>query len=252
MSGSLNTTFRRVIIRGEDGTVADVTPAGELKIAGSFTADPVIGAATEAKQDAGNASLVTLAGTVAAGHLQVDVLSGGGGGMQYTEGDTDATITGTVVMWEDGSDTIRAVSATKPLPTDPQDRALRDGGKVDVAALDQYTPIDADTGGGTSNVLPVGLMFPASGGAVIATGDATQGLDVDVTRLPKFIESFAYDGSDNLVYAGKAAPGTATSTAAWQVRKLSYTGANLVTVQYADGSLAFARTWDGRAGYTYS
>jgi hypothetical protein len=51
-------------------------------------------------------------------HLQVDVLSGGGGGTQYTEGDTDATITGTAVMWEDATDTLRAVSSAKPMPVD--------------------------------------------------------------------------------------------------------------------------------------
>lgn len=39
-----------------------------------------------------------------------------GGGTEYTEGDTDATITGGVIMWEDTSDTIVATSAAKPLP----------------------------------------------------------------------------------------------------------------------------------------
>lgn len=39
-----------------------------------------------------------------------------GGGTQYTEGATDATITGTAVLWEDTSDTLRPVSAAKPLP----------------------------------------------------------------------------------------------------------------------------------------
>ena len=43
-------------------------------------------------------------------------ISGGAGGTQYTEGNTDASITGTAMMWEDGSDTLRAVSAAKPLP----------------------------------------------------------------------------------------------------------------------------------------
>ena len=52
------------------------------------------------------------------GHLQVDILSGGSGGTEYTEGDTDTTITGVAVLWEDASDTLRAVSAAKPLPTD--------------------------------------------------------------------------------------------------------------------------------------
>lgn len=46
-------------------------------------------------------------------------VSGGGGGTQYTEADTDATITGTAILWEDTSDTLRAVSAAKPLPVTP-------------------------------------------------------------------------------------------------------------------------------------
>lgn len=49
----------------------------------------------------------------------LDVNGGGGGGgsgIQYTEGDTDATITGTAIMWEDSSDTLRSVSSAKPLP----------------------------------------------------------------------------------------------------------------------------------------
>lgn len=51
------------------------------------------------------------------GHLQVDVLSGGGsGGTQYTEGDTDASITGTAILWEDTGDTLSTVAAQKPLP----------------------------------------------------------------------------------------------------------------------------------------
>ncbi len=45
-------------------------------------------------------------------------VTGGGGGTEYTEGDTDASITGSAIMWEDGSDTLRAVSAAKPFPVD--------------------------------------------------------------------------------------------------------------------------------------
>lgn len=42
-----------------------------------------------------------------------------GGGTQYTEGDTDSTITGTAAMWEDSGDTLRAVGMAKPLPIQP-------------------------------------------------------------------------------------------------------------------------------------
>jgi hypothetical protein len=45
-----------------------------------------------------------------------DQISSFGGGTQYTEGDTDASITGTALLWEDTSDTLRPVSAAKPLP----------------------------------------------------------------------------------------------------------------------------------------
>ena len=41
-----------------------------------------------------------------------------GGGVQYTEADIDATITGTAVMWEDAADTLRVASAAKPLPVE--------------------------------------------------------------------------------------------------------------------------------------
>lgn len=39
-----------------------------------------------------------------------------GSGAVYTEGDTDTTIDGTPIMWEDASDTLRVASAAKPLP----------------------------------------------------------------------------------------------------------------------------------------
>jgi hypothetical protein len=41
-------------------------------------------------------------------------------GAEYTEGDTDTTISGVAIMWEDTSDTLRAVSAAKPLPVATQ------------------------------------------------------------------------------------------------------------------------------------
>lgn len=66
------------------------------------------------------------------GRAQVDVISAppSGAGVQYTEGDTDTTITGTAILWEDAADTLRAVSVAKPLPVDtelPAEVALADG-----------------------------------------------------------------------------------------------------------------------------
>lgn len=55
-------------------------------------------------------------------HRQVvkvaELPTGGLGGTQYTEGDTEAAIVGTAVMWEDAANTLVSVSAAKPLPVD--------------------------------------------------------------------------------------------------------------------------------------
>lgn len=61
------------------------------------------------------------AGVDASGHLQVDIAAdsvGVGGGTEYTEGNTDTTITGKAILWEDTGDTLATVSAASPLPTD--------------------------------------------------------------------------------------------------------------------------------------
>jgi hypothetical protein len=57
-----------------------------------------------------------------------------GGGTQYTEADTDASITGGVVMWEDTSDTLRAASATYPLPVFNQYLQTIQGDTTDIEA----------------------------------------------------------------------------------------------------------------------
>lgn len=64
-------------------------------------AGTIINPATEAKQD----DIITAIGAIP-----------GGGGVQYTEGDTDATITGTAMMWEDAGNALVVASTSKPLP----------------------------------------------------------------------------------------------------------------------------------------
>jgi len=65
-----------------------------------------------------------------------------------------------------------------------------------------------------------------------------------------------YDGSNNLIYAGFAIPGSAEGTRCWQIKKLTYTGPNLVSVTWPQfNSLAstdYNFSWTARATYTYS
>lgn len=106
-----------------DGTVAvsnstfPVTDNG-----GSLTVDAPVGTPVNVRIGDGT-NTATIRDLAANDALNVAIVDGSGahitsfgGGTQYTEGDTDASITGTALLWEDASDTLRAVSVAKPLP----------------------------------------------------------------------------------------------------------------------------------------
>jgi len=134
---------------------------------------PVSLAAPVTVQDGGGSLTVDSAQLPAAlgggGGLKVDVVSGGGGSStQYTEGDVDASITGGAVLWEDAGDTLRAVSAAKPLPVGVQ-------GTVPVSVAAAVTVQD---GGGS-----VTVDGSVSLAAAIPAGNNNIG-DVDVATMP--------------------------------------------------------------------
>ena len=54
----------------------------------------------------------------------------------------------------------------------------------------------------------------------------------------------------SVTYVGKAAIGTATSAASWQVQKIDETTGLVIT--WADGDADFNNIWDNRASLTYS
>lgn len=138
-------------------------------------------------------------------------VTGAGGGTQYTEGDVDTTITGTAAMWEDTGDTLRAVSAAKPLPVNvvaggAGDGKILDGtaaGQADVTAANlasavleglvvrPYPPGDGTNtvgivAGGSGNAMRVVGADPAgspTAGTVLAVQGIASGtaLSVDTT-----------------------------------------------------------------------
>jgi hypothetical protein len=68
-----------------------------------------------------------------------------------------------------------------------------------------------------------------------------------------YITYVDYNGGTNPVYVGNAAPSTATSISAWQIKYITYDGnSNPLTVTFASGSPNFAFVWDNRATYSYS
>jgi hypothetical protein len=110
---------------------SSLTPAGFL--ADETGTDPV---------DEGDIGAARMNPTTRVQYVQLKDASGNdvavGGGTQYTEGDTDASITGTAALWEDAGNTLRAVSAAKPLPvaqTGELPAGTQNIGDVDVASL---------------------------------------------------------------------------------------------------------------------
>jgi len=129
-----------------------------------------------------------------AAYVQV-VNSGGsfvdtfGGGTQYTEGDTDATITGTAILWEDTSDTLRAVSAAKPLPVSDAGGSLTVDGTVSVSGtvtVDTELPAAALLGDNTANptITSVGA-FPHVWDSAGTNWDRMPGDDLGVMVRPQ-------------------------------------------------------------------
>lgn len=144
--------------------------------------------------------------TDADGHVQVDVLSGGGGGVQYTEGDTDASITGTAAMVEGAANALAVM--TQPL-TDTQLRAsavpvslasvpshaVTNAGTFVVqengAALTALQLID-DTVATTASAIPAkGIALSGTDGtnARIVKTDTSGELQVDVLTMPTVTET---------------------------------------------------------------
>lgn len=52
----------------------------------------------------------------------------------------------------------------------------------------------------------------------------------------------------NLVYLAKAVPGTATSDAAWQIKRYNKSAGHM---SFADDATTFTKVWDDRTSYTY-
>lgn len=157
-----------------------------------------------------------------------DQITSFGGGVQYTEGDTDTSITGTAVMWEDASDTMRAVSTSKPLPvvqtgTPGLPTGASTSAKQDtiIGHLDGVegllTDIEADTdtlavvGGGTeAAALRITVANDSTG--VLSVDDNGGSLTVDnagLTELAAAINSSKVDV--NIVSSDVASGGTSTA-----------------------------------------
>lgn len=83
---------------------------------------------------------------------------------------------------------------------------------------------------------------------VVDNGDGTFSLKTSSGESSVF-QSFNDTTTDtNLVYLGKAVAGTATSSAAWQIKRYNKSAG---TMTFADDITTFTKTWDSRTSYSY-
>jgi len=124
------------------------------------------------------------AGVDASGHLQVDIAAdsvGIGGGTQYTEGDTDATITGNALLFEGAADTLIAAPGTAANGLDVD--VTRVTGTVTVDGSGVTQPV-SDAGGALTidwagTAPPIGAGTEAAALRVTLATDSTGLVSVD-------------------------------------------------------------------------
>jgi len=166
-------------------------------------------------------SLDALDNAVAGNELQVDIVSGAVTGTEYTEGDTDATIGGIAIMWEDGSDTLRAVSATKPLPIDITDASVAVTGTFyqvtqPISGTVDITETSFDVTQATATNLKAQIFGDDITSALDV--DASGQLQVDILTMPSTtitatnldIRDLAVAQDDILIYANTVKDGSGT------------------------------------------
>jgi len=73
------------------------------------------------------------------------------------------------------------------------------------------------------------------------------------TLVPAVALRQEFDADKLLLFLGEAAPGTATSFAAWRIRKFFYdANKRLIEIKWAEGTGEFVHKYDDRAGFTYT
>ena len=155
-----------VFVRLSDGSSAISTlpvslasvPSHAVTNAGTFAVQAAQSGTWSVRAQDGSGNALTSATRGSERALSVQIVDGsgtqitsfggsGGGGTEYTEGDTDASITGTAILWEDGADTLATVSANNPLPV----LAVGNGTfavQIDGAALSTLVDIETNTDSG--------------------------------------------------------------------------------------------------------
>ena len=107
----------------------------------------------------------------------------------------------------------------------------------DGTAVQTFATADLDSGAGTVTRIINGIAVAAAGGPVAVSGDATNGLDVDVTRLPALVAGTANIGDVDVLTVPSTTTLTDTITAAEDAATL------VLGKQEATAGIYISGTW---------
>lgn len=184
----------------------------------------------------------------------VSTFSGSGSGTEYTEGDTDSTITGQAMLWEDTSDTLRAVSASKPLPIGDAGGSLTVDNAGTFAIQDsQVLADDAAFTVGTTKVRPAGFLADETATDSVDEGDAgiarmTLDRKQIVTIEPHTAGGWdtfmatSGDGSTALTATAQAVKASAGKLGGWYIYNPNSSATYVIFYNVASGSVTVGTT----------
>ncbi len=87
--------------------------------------------------------------------------------------------------------------------------------------------------------------------AEILVVDGIQVYRLRTQSQPAVRHTLLDDAGGNTYYVGRAVPGTPTTEASWEIRKLLTLGNN-IEILWADGDGNYDNVWDNRASLSYS
>lgn len=176
----------KALALASDGTISVSTSGADGAIQ-----DGASSAIEATVRDYANSNPLAVAITDASG----DLISSFGGGTQYTEGDTDASITGTALLFEGAADTLVAAPGTAANGLDVDVTRLSalvagdaDIGNVDLelagTAVGQTNPVAVRLSDGTNFLTPSTDQTVGSAFGTTGPGPLARYLDFDGSALP--------------------------------------------------------------------
>jgi len=93
------------------------------------------------------------------------------------------------------------------------------------------------------------IQHIVSGDIIVPPFPSPNGEDMPLSVRTDVVDP---DAVPEVLYKGEASPGTAVSSAAWRIQKISFQADGDVEILFADGDTSFDNVWDNRASLSYS